>query len=47
MKPGDVCEVEIDRIGILRNPDTNEGAPAGEADNHKGREHRKLCKETT
>jgi len=20
MKPGDVCEVEIDRIGVLRNP---------------------------
>jgi 2-keto-4-pentenoate hydratase/2-oxohepta-3-ene-1,7-dioic acid hydratase in catechol pathway len=20
MKPGDVCEIEVDRIGILRNP---------------------------
>jgi 2-keto-4-pentenoate hydratase/2-oxohepta-3-ene-1,7-dioic acid hydratase in catechol pathway len=24
MKAGDLCEVEIDRIGILRNPVVNE-----------------------
>ena len=27
MKPGDVCEVEVERIGILRNPIADE-APA-------------------
>ena len=27
MKPGDVCEVEVERIGVLRNPITDEAAP--------------------
>jgi acylpyruvate hydrolase len=30
MKPGDVCEIDIEGIGILRNPVIDEnGAPAG------------------
>lgn len=28
MKPGDVCEVEVERIGILRNPIMDEAKPA-------------------
>jgi len=26
MKPGDVCEVEVERIGVLRNPIVDEAA---------------------
>lgn len=26
MKPGDVCEVEVERIGVLRNPIAQEAA---------------------
>ena len=26
MKPGDVCEVEVERIGVLRNPIADETA---------------------
>ena len=25
MKPGDVCEIEIEKIGLLRNPEVAEG----------------------
>ena len=26
MKPGDVCEVEVERVGLLRNPVVDEPA---------------------
>ena len=29
MKPGDVCEVTVERVGTLSNPIAQEGAPAG------------------